>query len=189
MTTVHRQATGTAILCLATFLTLPPAAAAQATRSSSVAAELAALMNAQQLDAFAAQDPEAPNRFLATLLVPKVQMLVVSAEYPTPSELQAQLGQKNYRDVYAALHQPAAAQTRFFLIDLGCDGLRPGADDVDVLYEKGTTQTLFNGEWKKQGLSEAAYNKRVEETEARYASLLTRLRDALKGQASVPQAP
>jgi hypothetical protein len=154
------------------------------TGSAQAAKELASLMAERQLDAFAAPDPESPSRFLATLLIPNVQMLVVSAEYPTPTELQSQLAQKNYRDVYAALHQPASAQSRFFLIDLACDGLRGGGESVDVLYEKGTTQTLFNGDWTKQGLSEQSYKQRLKDAELRYARILAQLRDSLKSPAA-----
>jgi hypothetical protein len=155
-------------------------AAARGASSSDLAREVAALMTQRQVDSFAAQHPEAPNRFIATLLIPDVQMLVVSADYPAPADLQALLASKNHRDVYAALHQPATADSRFFLIDLACDGLRRGGNAIDVLYERGKTQTLFNDDWKPQGLSEAAYKTRAAEAEARYARLLTVLRDALR---------
>jgi hypothetical protein len=85
--------------------------AAQTSASSTVARDVAALMTERQLEAFAVQDSEVANRFVASLLIPGVQMLVVSAEYPAPEELKAQLAQKNYRDVYVALHQPVSAPT------------------------------------------------------------------------------
>jgi hypothetical protein len=185
MTFVSRTKARAAILCVAGIaLTSLPA---RAQGSSTIATELASLMAARRIEAFAVQDPDAPNRFVATLLIPQVQMLVVSAEYPAPAELQTQLAQKNYRDVYAALHQPAAAASRFFLIDLGCDGLRPSGDTVDVLYEKGITQTLFNGDWKTQGLTEVAYKQRLQQADAQYARLLTLLRDGLNGAAAGTQ--
>jgi hypothetical protein len=190
MTTYGRTARTLSIFCAAAWMVWASGeAGAQAARSSNVASELATLMTERQLDSFAAQDPHAPNRFLATMLIPNVQMLVVAADYANPGELQTQLAQKNYRDVYAALHQPVTAASRFFLIDLACDGLHGGGGDaVDVLYEKGVSQTLFNGDWKQQGLSEATYNKRLQETEARYTRVLTLLRDALKASASGTQA-
>jgi hypothetical protein len=154
-------------------------ASAQSAASSTAAGELASLMAARKLDAFAVQDPEASNRFLASLLIPNVQLLVVSAEYPSPAELSARLAQKDYRDVYAALHQPASASTRFFLIDLACDGLRGTGGAVDVLYEKGSTQTLFNGDWKTQRLSEVAYKKRLEDAERQYSRVLGHLKASL----------
>ena len=158
---------------------------AQQQGSQALAGDLASLMTSRNLDAVAAQDPEAPDRFVAALLIPDVQVLVVSAQYPVPGELQAQLIQQNYRDVYTALHQPSAQGTRFFLIDAGCDGLRPGDESVDVLYEKGTTQTLFDGRWKPQGLSEAAYTKRVQDTETRYSRLLAILTSAVQTTTAV----
>lgn len=144
-----------------------------------VAGELTSLMAQRHLDAIAAAVPDTPNRFVAALLIPNAQLLVVSAEYPAPAELQAQLSQKNYRDVYGALHQPVTLKTRLFFVDAGCDGLRSGADNVDVVYEQGK-QTLFDGHWKQQGLSEETYQKKLGEDDEQYAKLLTTLVAALK---------
>jgi hypothetical protein len=169
------------ILGLALGLLLPPTVAeAQEGRSATQVKELTALMTARQLDAVAAQDPEAPDHFVAALLMPGVQLLLVSARYPSPPELQAQLAQQKYRDVYTALHQPSAQATRFFLMDAGCDGLGGDGDGVDVLYEKGTVQTLFDGQWKKQGLSEDTYTKRAQDAEASYSRFLAVLTASLK---------
>ena len=144
------------------------------------AKQLASLMSERKLDAIAAKDPHDPDRYIAALLIPGVQLLVVSADYPAPPELDAQLGAKNYRDVYSALHQPATAPSRSFFIDLGCDGISSGrGDQIDVLYEKGTAQTLFNGQWRQQGLSEEAYEKKVREAEQQYGRLVSLLMAAL----------
>ena len=186
MTTMTKRAP----LCVViVFLATASPARAQAQQSPALVGNLASLMTARQLDAVAAQDPESPDRFVAALLMPDVQLLIVSAQYPTPAELQAQLAQQKYRDVYAALHQPSAQPTRFFLMDSGCDGLKAGGDGVDVLYEKGTTQTLFDGKWKQQGLSEADYSKRAQEAETRYARLLSILTSSLKSETATPKTP
>lgn len=173
-------ATLAALVCAAAIAS----ASTPAPTSATGASELAALMAQHQLDTFAAKDPDADNRFTAVLLIPDVQLLVVSAEYPTPATLQALLAQKSYRDVYAALHQPASAPTRFFLLDLGCDGLSAPNGAVDVLYEKGTTQTMFNGDWSGQGLSKSAYQSKAQETERRYSQILSHLTDALRAGAT-----
>jgi hypothetical protein len=152
--------------------------------SSAVAGELTTLMTDRHLDAIAAQDSEHPDRFVAALLVPGAQLLVVSATYPNPGELQAQIAQMNYRDVYAALQQPTAQPTRVFFIDAGCDGIHSGGDAVDLMYEKGTQQTLFDGRWKPQGLTEAAYTKKVDAAEQEYSRLLQLLTATLKGRAT-----
>jgi hypothetical protein len=178
-----RTVVGTVVAVLGATLGSP--ANAQGPMSAGVAAEVAALMTQQRLDVFAVQDPEGPNRFLAVMLIPNVQLLVVSAEYPAPAELTAQLTRKNYREVYTALHQPASAPTRFFLLDPGCDGLGGDRDTVDVLYEKGITQTLFNGDWKSQALSEGAYQSKLKEAERQYSQILSRLVDALRASPKV----
>jgi hypothetical protein len=157
-------------------------ASAQAPPSADAAARLASLMTARGLDAFAAPDQHA-GRFLAVLLIPGVQLLVVSAESPEGPVLSAQIAQKQYRDVYGSLHQPVSAPTRFFVLDLGCDGLGGAGDGVDVLYEKGVSQTLVNGDWRSQKLSEAAYKAKVLEAERRYGEILGRLIDALSAAA------
>ena len=150
--------------------------------SSAVAGELTTLLTDRHLNAIAAQDLEHPDRFVAALLIPGAQLLVVSAAYPNPGELQAQIAQKNYRDVYAALQQPVAQQARVFFIDAAADGLRSGGDEVDVMYEKGTQQTLFDGRWKPQGLTETAYTKKVDSAEQEYTRLLSLLAATLKGE-------
>jgi hypothetical protein len=152
--------------------------------SSAIAGELTTLMTGRHLDAIAAQDSDHPDRFVAALLIPGAQLLVVSATYPNAGELQAQIAQKNYRDVYAALQQPVAQQTRVFFIDAAGDGLRSGGDAVDVMYEKGTQQTLFDGRWKPQGLTEAAYTKKVDIAEEEYSRLLSLLTATLKGEST-----
>jgi hypothetical protein len=178
------------VLTLVVGLLSPVAsAAAQERPSSTLVSSLHSLMQERHLEALAAADPTGPDRFVAALLMPDVQLLVVSAQYPVPAELQAQLTQQKYRDIYSALHQPSAQQTRFFLMDVGCDGLRSDADKVDVLYEKGTTQTLFDGRWKQQGLSEAAYAKRMQDAEAHYSHLLSVLISSVQTVPTSVSAP
>ena len=167
------------MLLLGTWVVTASPGVAQTTTSPAVARQVVDLMTQSHIEAFAIQDPKKAGRFIASLLMPGVQLLVVSAEYPTPGELRAQIGRKNYRDVYAALHQPFSAPTRFFLIDLGCDGLRAKSDTADVLYEKGKTQTVFNGDWKAQGLTKASYRTRVEDADRQYTVMLDHLREAL----------
>ena len=159
-----------------------PVTAAEEARSAPVVAQLSKLMAERQLDALAAKDPRNPGGFVAALFFPGVQLLLVSAQYPVASELDAQLAQRNYRDVYAALQQPTTAASRVFFLDLGCDGLKDGGDNVDVMYEKGATQTLFDGNWKKQGLSQSAYVEKLQQSDARYTELLGVLLEALKAQ-------
>lgn len=48
-------------------------------------------MSSRQIETFAAPDPEVLGGFVAALLVPKVQLLVFAAQYPSPADLEAQL--------------------------------------------------------------------------------------------------
>ena len=175
ITTGRRLLTVTAALfCLSS------AATAEEVQSSTLVKHLTSVMTERQLDSVAAADPAKPGRFVAALLLPGVQLLVVAAEYPNPAELQALLAQRNYRDVYSALHQPSTQQSRIFFLDAGCDGLRTGSDAVDVLYEKGAAETLFDGNWKKSGLSQTAYEQKVQEANGQFSQLVTLLRTALQ---------
>ena len=185
MTTMTSRSRVVAVFILA----IVASAEARQPQSPALVGDLASLMTARQLDAVAARDPELPDHFVAALLMKDAQLLVVSAQYPAPVDLEAHLTHQQYRDVYTALHQPSAQATRFFMMDSGCDGLRTGGDGVDVLYEKGTMQTLFDGRWKQQGLSEAAYTKRVQDAETRYSRLLSILTSSLRTTPAVARTP
>jgi hypothetical protein len=177
--TIRRHAF--AVLC-AVLIGAGSATMALSAQSADAAGDLVSLMTQRKLDAFAVQHPQAANLFLAALLIPDCQLLVVSAEYPAPAELAVRISQGTYRDVYAALHQPVSAPTRFFVVDPGCDGLRGKGGAADVLYERGVTQTLLNGNWRAQALSEDAYRVKEAEAESRYTTVLRQLVEALKSR-------
>src|SRR5512145_2019496 len=68
-----------------------PAAQPGTSASAAKVKELIALMQSKKLEAIAARDPEASGRFVAALHIPGVQLLVVSAVYDKPSELDSRL--------------------------------------------------------------------------------------------------
>ena len=49
-----------------------------------------------------------------------------------------------------------------------------------TLRVNGKTQTVFDGNWKKQKLSESAYQQRAREADTRYARLLSALLGATR---------
>jgi hypothetical protein len=153
---------------------------AQGSTSAPLAKQLVTAMAAGGLDAIAARDPSSPDRAIAALVFPGSQLLVVSARYPD-ANLDAELATHLYRDVYTVLQQPTVAAGKVFFEDLGCDGLISGPGSADVMYEDGNTQTIFDGDWKKQKLSQTAYEQRVKEADARYAQLLAALVSAAQG--------
>jgi hypothetical protein len=48
------------------------------------------------------------------------------------------------------------------------------------MYEHVTAQTIFDGNWKKQRLSESAYQARFREADATYSHMLTALLSVAK---------
>ena len=177
---MRSPATRIACLCLA-LIGAAAAAPAQTLTSAQLAKQLVTTLAGSKLDAIAARDPGAPNRVIAALAFPDSQLLVVTATYPDTAGLDALLANSMYRDVYSALQQPSFNQGKLFFQDLGCDGLQSGSDSVDIMYEDGKTQTIFDGNWKKQKLSESEYQQRVRSAEERYARLLSVLIDRARG--------
>jgi len=111
------------------------------------------------------------------------QMLVVSARHPSVDGLTQRIAARQYRDVYLDLQGTPTPQHKFFVQDSGADGIsnaRPEGGGVDVLYEDGVTQTLFNGRPKAQKLTPEQYNARLAAADARYAHLLTLLTAAAR---------
>ena len=160
----------------------PLAVVAQEMRSPSLAKELTALMTAAKLEAIALQDAEAPDRFVAVMLFPEVQLLMVSAAHPSTDYVKWQIEQKQYKDVYASLQQSGLTETRLFFQDLGADGLSaPGSESVDVMYERGV-QTMLNGNTKN------GYEKKLREADTKYSRLLQLAIEALR-PSSGQQAP
>jgi hypothetical protein len=147
-------------------------------RSPALASELTDRLAKAGLDAVAAVDPENPDRFVAALVFPRVQLLVVDASVPVPAVAIQHIAARQYRDAYMALQQSAAAEGRIFVHDMGGDGLR--SDGGDVVYESGVRQTVFDGAPRLQKLSEAAYQQRFAETDQRYSRMLALLIEQLK---------
>jgi hypothetical protein len=136
-------------------------------RSGPLARRLADVLTRGHLEAIAAVDPSVPDRFVAALLFPDVQLLVVAGRYPAADALRAQLAARQYKDVYLELTGGSARDSRIFFQDLKADGLHPDSGgDVDVMYEHVDKQTILDGKPDK-----ARFNAADQE----YARLLTLL--------------
>ena len=186
------------VLTLAATLTLtsavPPSAAAQEPQSADVASALRALLDQKKMDAVAARHPDQSDHFIAALYIPGSQLLVVSAPHPQPAALDYRIAEGKYRDVYLDIQGAGTQKGRFFVIDLQADGLRRTAErdsPFDIVYTNGVDQISYDGDWKANKLSEDEYNKRFAADDARYARLLTALKDKLAVQTPpvTPAAP
>ena len=148
--------------------------------SSKAAGELVAAMKSQGLDAIAAEEAGDPGRFVAAMLVPGVQLLVVSAKSTAPDYIRTQLAQQQYREVYSTLQSASILDSKLFFQDMGSDGL-DGDSSIDIMYERGTNQTVFDGDWKKQKMSKTAYEERLRKADAEYSRMLSLLAERLRG--------
>jgi hypothetical protein len=171
------------ILIVGVVLALTPHGLAQTGKSPAMAAGLVQLLEQARLDSFAMKVVGEADRYLAVLLVPKVQLLAVSVRYSAPDAMDARIAAKDYRGAYVDLNSSNVRQGKLFVMDLQADGLsltRDANKPFDIVYENGVTQTMFDGDWKKQKLSETEYRRRFDQADARYAEILNGLATELK---------
>ena len=163
------------VLCPLVARAEPPSA------SASQAKQLGELLTAGHLDSVAAQDPSDPNHFVAALFYPGAQLLVISAQFNAPQALQQLIASRSYRDVYVDLQGAQGATNQVLFIDMRADGLGDGhSGGIDVMYEPGNKQTVFDDGWRKQqGLDEREYQEKYHSAEHVYESLLKTLTGAL----------
>jgi hypothetical protein len=160
-------------------LCVPATSAAQqlTSKSAPLAKELAALLDQKKIDAIAAKDASAPDYYVAALYFPGLQLLVVSAKYAVAMYITEKLAKKDYREVYIDLNSASVQGTKNFIEDLKADGLLPdrsGDEPFDIV-EIGGKRTMFDGDHKKQQLTEQAYGdafRAADEAYAKYLSLL-----------------
>jgi hypothetical protein len=162
---------------VAVAMSLASGASAQDSKSAPLAKQLAAALDAAKLDCIAAKDPSAPDVFVAALYFPGVQILVVSGKYAVPQLLNERLAKKEYRDTYLDLNGASAPDSKVFLEDPGADGVKAKREENQAFdsYEVAGKRTMFDGDWKKQKLSEQDYMKAFAEADERYARILTAL--------------
>ena len=159
-------------------------ATGQSAASAEPAQALIRLMTTRQLDAFAAADPMQPGRFAAVLLIPGAQLLVVTATSPSADAIQQRMASGAYREVYLDLQGTPTRAGKVFVQDAGADGIHDGQNGVvDVAYEDGTRQTVFDRALAKQ-LKGASYDRALTAADERYAGVLKVLVEALQASPS-----
>jgi hypothetical protein len=167
----------------AVFVTLLGGAAlAQESMSAPLAKQLAAALDDAKLDSIAAKDPATPGVYIGALYFRGFQLLTISAKYSAPVLLDTRLEKKEYRDVYIDLNSAALPDSKMFIEDLGVDGLQAKREEnrpFDSAESMGK-RTAFDGDWKKQQLSEQEYMKIFSAADERYVQMLTALLAQLK---------
>lgn len=163
----HAILLGSVVLCL------PALAAAQASKSTPVAKDLVAALDAKKLDAIAAKVPGEDDRYVAALYFPGAQLLVICGKYPVPVLLDPKLVAKQFRDVYMELTGTVAKDTKLFVLDMGTAGLSDRkANGFFDTWTQGDKQVVFDGDWDKQKISEADYLKLFTAADEQYTKLL-----------------
>jgi hypothetical protein len=167
-------------LCAVLLLSTP--GFAQESKSAALAKQLTAALEADKLDAIAAKDPSAPDLFYAALYIPNAQLLVVAARFSAPQILSDRLAKKEFRDTYIDLNSASIPASKIFIMDVGADGLKPKAADNQGSdsFEEGGKTTAFDGDWKRQKLSEQDYTKAYSSADERYTRILQTLLAQLK---------
>jgi len=155
---------------------------AQEPQSAAPAKALVELLTAKKLDSVAARMPGSHDEFVGALAFPG-QLMVIWARTTAPAVVNEKLIRKEYREIYIDMNSASVADSRHFVTDLGADGLRarPEAKGGPAdSHDTGSHSFRFDGNWKKDKMSEAAYMKAYAETDAAYARAIEALVAELK---------
>jgi hypothetical protein len=170
--------------CLAAAFAMSLAAPAlgQESKSSGIAKELVAALDAAKLDSIAAPDPAQPDVYVAALYFPGIQLLTVSAKYSVPTLLKEKLAKKDYREIYLDLNGASIPASKVFVEDHGADGLRAKRSENQPFdsYEAAGKRIAFDGNPGRQKLSEEEYMKTFSAADEVYSHMLTALLAQLK---------
>ena len=161
--------------------------AAQDGASVTATPHLISALNEAGLESIATIDPTEPGAFVAALHIKGGQLLVVRARHPSVDALAARLAARQFRDIYMDLQATPTPQGKVFVMDSGADGLPSDSDapsKVDIVYEDGTRQIMFNGA-RAQKLSGDDYRQQLQDADTKYTRLLTLLIAALSPQSPV----
>ncbi len=158
--------------------------------TSAKAKELVALLQSKKLDppVYAAH-ADVDGRFVAVLLIPGVQLLVVAAQYERPTDIDYRIYNKDFMGAYSDLRASVLSKNRVVIEDAFCDGLvaQPGKDQLvsdSASIESG--KHVFDGVFadpKKRDpkkISLEDYSKNFSSADQQYSTLLDLLLTQLK---------
>ena len=160
--------------------------------SGAKVAEFAALLVSKKLEAFAIKDPRSTAekpRYVAALLIPNSQLLLVAATHTKFMDIEYYLHKKDFMKAYNDLNTNPASIERFFVEDVLADGLvavpkrNAPADAVKI----GTENRNFDGDFidpKRRNpnnkITQDVYLKNFAEADQRYAAAIDLLIEHLK---------
>jgi hypothetical protein len=170
---------GVRFFIVVSVLLAPAPAIAQESRSAQLASELIKLLDSMKLDSAAAKLDK--DEYAGALYFAGTQLLVVKARYIVPERMDAQLAQKNYRDVYIDLNSASVPASRVLIADLGANGLfaKRRENQFDTADLAGKSYS-FDGEWGRAKISEQEYTKAFQTSDTEYVRILEALVAQLK---------
>jgi hypothetical protein len=151
---------------------------AQESKTVALAKQLTELLDHSKLDSIAARVAGSTDQFVAALYFPGAQLLVIGAKYSAPPLLYERVLMRKYRDVYLDLNAATDPSTRVVIEDIEANGLRArrASKESFDFYTKGTgSRMAFDGEWKKQKVSEEQYFTTFTEADSAYTQMLESL--------------
>ena len=155
-------------------------AAAQASEDTAQVAKQLVEVLTPQAEGFtprymAAADPADADRFVAAMLIPGVQLVVVAADYSVPVLLRERLLTGKYQDAYMDLSTATDAASRLTFEDIQADGLafKPpkGVASGDLIVRNGEELRL-DGQWRKKRMKEDAYREAFDQARADYVRII-----------------
>jgi hypothetical protein len=168
-------------LALAVAVLSPVPISSQESKSEPLAKQLVTALGAAKLESVAALDAANPEFYVGVLHIPGVMLLAVTAKFPVPAALDAKISTAAYRDVYLDL-SAGAAIAKIFVEDMGADGLsaKRRADEAFDSVDLEGKKVSFDGQARRQKLSDDEYQQAFTQADARYAQMLTALLAQLK---------
>lgn len=170
---------------LAVSFSIPVLASAQEPASTSAVPtkELVGLLEGK-LDAgmafLAAKLPDGgTHQYVGALYLQAVpQLLVVIAQFEPAVLMDERLAKRDYREAYTDLNSASKVGTRYFFEDLKVDGMMPrreGSDPFDMYTGVDGKRLHFDGDAKKQQMSDEQYRAAYVAADALYAKAVQAL--------------
>jgi hypothetical protein len=185
----HAASSFGAVLTMVGAMVAAAGAQSPASVSTDKVKELSTLMAARKLESFAARDGEDTQRYVAVLVIPNVQLLMVSCKYTQKNDIEYSLYTKQYHVAYQDLRSGVFGSDRFFVDDAQLNGLvalpgkNPQHDAVTIEKDEHIFDGMFGdgkGRNAKKPLTDV-YMKTYSDADARYSRLLDVLIAQLKG--------
>ena len=157
-------------------------AAGDERENGALVAKLTASMKQEGLESIAAHLGPGERRFVAALHLPDQMLMAIAADYVEPALLREKILLGRYRDVYLDLNGATDPASRVVIQDLRADGLRMAPlpqQAADVYTPRLKPIFVFDGDWKRQRMSEESYRSAFAAAEAEYTSMIRALISAV----------